>query len=177
MTINRTALAGILLAVAYLLPSAVAAQSLALFTTITYSPQDNSPPPPDALAVFDATIDVTGLAYAPDTVTISIPRPQGNFSTSVQLEHMDRREGYFDGVAIPGLPPEQFSYTWSGRGNGYDLRLTVHRGDALGVLSGAVGRFGIGWSQVKEINMNYYRPDFICAHNFDDNASCIYDDF
>ncbi len=90
---------------------------------------------------------------------------------------MDRREGFYNGDPIPGFPPEQFSYTWSGRGNGYELSLTVHRGNALGVLSGAVGRFGIGWTQVKEVNLRYYLPDFICAHDFEDNTPCTYDDF
>ena len=62
-------------------------------------------------------------------------------------------------IPVPGFPPELFSYTWTGQGDGYDLRLTIHHGHAVGVLSGPQGRFGIAWQQVKELRVDYFLMD------------------
>lgn len=152
------------------------ADPLNLFTRITYSGTDNSPPPADSLAVYESILDVSGLAYMPTEVAVRIPRENGDVVANVRLDHMNRREGFTerdpvgcnqdipppgacDIVPHPGLPANQFSYTWDGRGDGYDLRLTIHRGYAVGVVWGSAGRFEIKWNQLKELRMAYFRSD------------------
>ena len=150
------------------------AEPLNLFTQLTYSGSDNSPPPPDSLAVYDSRLDVTGLAGMPTEVAVSIPRETGNVIATLQLERMDRREGFGERdpwacdqgdisaceiIPYPDLPADLFSYTWIGQGDGYDLRLTIHHGNAIGVLSGSAGRFAISWHTVKELRVGYFRSD------------------
>jgi peptidyl-Asp metalloendopeptidase len=165
-------LAGLLLATGIDVanPSA-AADRIDLFTEITLSGSDT---PPDSLAVYDVALDITGLAGMPDIVAVRIPHADADVTASVRLERMDRREGFGERdfwaciqgdptgceiIPVPGFPPEQFSYTWTGQGDGYDLRLTIHRGNAVGVLSGPQGRFGLEWKQVKELRIDYFLID------------------
>lgn len=65
-----------------------------LFTRIQYSGTDNSPPPPDALTVYDTALDVSGLAWMPDEVAVRIPRKGGDVAVTIRRERMDRREGF-----------------------------------------------------------------------------------
>jgi len=167
---------GVLLASLFLtagidIENSSAVDRIDLFTEIALS---GSEPPPDSLAVYDSALDVTGLAGMPEVVAVQIPRADGILTASVQLERMDRREGFGERdawacihgdprgceiIPYPELPPELFSYTWIGQGGGYDLRLTIHRGNAVGVLSGPQGRFGIEWKQVKELRADYFLID------------------
>lgn len=133
------------------------AEPLNLFSNIVYSADGNSPPPEDSLAVYDSSLDISGLAGMPDLIAVNIPRPGDALSATIRLESMIRREGFTERdpagcnsenpppgaceiVPYPELPADQFSYTWTGRGDDYDLRLTVHRGHATGVFSGPRGR-------------------------------------
>jgi metallopeptidase family M12-like protein len=148
-----------------------AAERIDLFTEIAVS---GSEPPPDSLAVYDSALDIAGLAAMPAVVAVQIPRADDDLTASVRLERMDRREGFGERdfwacmrgdpsgceiIPVPGFPVEAFSYTWIGQGDGYDLRLTIHHGHAVGVLSGPPGRFGIGWRQVKELRIEYFHMD------------------
>lgn len=127
------------------------AQPLDLFTSLVYAGDGNSPPP-DSYAVYSSTLAVAGLAAMPSDVAVRVPLSLGGeVAATLHLESMDRREGFTerdplscgsehpepgacDTVPYPDLPIEQFSYTWIGQGDGYDLRLTVHRGHAIGVF-------------------------------------------
>lgn len=130
-----------------------------------------SPPPIDSLAIWNATIDVTGLAAMPEQVLVEIPGENGDIAAVVHRERMDRREGFgprdpwaceqgdpsgCEIVPTPGYPAELFSYTWIGRGEGYDLRLTIHHGHAAGVFSGSGARFGIEHGYLKELRVAYF---------------------
>jgi len=152
----------------------VQAAPLSLFTHITHSGSNNSPPPPDSLAVYDSTLDVVGLAGMPSEVLVQIPRELGDVVATLTLERMIRREGFAERdawacsqgdvaacelIPYPGLPANKFSYTWIGKGNDYFLRLTVHLGHAVGVIWGPNGRFEIQWNQMKELRMAYFRSD------------------
>lgn len=156
--------------------SAIHAEPLPLFTKIVYAGGAMSPLPEDSLGIYDSNLNIAGLAGMPDTLAVSIPRPNGAISATVQLERMIRREGYTERdpagcnspspppgaceiVPSPGLPTDQFSYTWTGQGDGYDLRLTVHRGYAIGVLAGPGHRFEIRWNSMKELRLDYFRLD------------------
>lgn len=72
----------------------VQAAPLSLFTHITPSGSNNSPPPPDSLAVYDSTLDVVGLAGMPSEVLVQIPRELGDVVATLTLERMIRREGF-----------------------------------------------------------------------------------
>ncbi len=150
------------------------AEALPLFTQLTYSQADNSPPPEDALAIWTSQLDIAGIATMPADIFVQIPRDAGDVVASVHLESMDRREGFGERdadacvhgdpsgceiIPYPDFPAELFSYTWVGQGDGYDLRLTVHHGHAVGVLSGPKGRFGIGWHTLKELRVTYFKTD------------------
>lgn len=150
------------------------ARPTSLFTHIAYSGSNNSPPPADSLAVYDSTLDVVGLAGMPSEVSVQIPRALGDVVATFKLDRMVRREGFAERdawacsqgnapacelIPYPGLPANKFSYTWFGEGNGYFLRLTVHLGNAVGVIWGPKGRFEIKWSQLKELRMAYFRSD------------------
>lgn len=152
------------------------ADPLPLFSNIVYSADGSSPPPEDSLGVYDSTLNIAGIAGMPDAITVSIPRPGGVVSATVHLESMIRREGFTerdpvgcgsdapppgacDIIPYPGLPANQFSYTWTGQGNGYDLRLTVHQGYVVGVLAGPGNRFEIRWNTLKELRLDYFRLD------------------
>lgn len=121
----------------------------------------------------------------PEVVAVQIPRREGDISVSIGLERMDRREGFGERdpwaclrgdptgceiVPYPGLPPELFSYTWIGQGDSYDLRLTVHHGYAVGVLSGPAGRFFIDWKHVKYLRLDYFMVDDSIADEGPDRA-------
>ena len=175
-------LAGLLMASEIDVASISGADRVDLFTGIALS---GSEPPPDSLAVYDSTLDITGLAGMPDVVDVQIPRADGDLTAAVRLERMDRREGFRERdfwacirgdstgcaiIPVPGFPPEQFSYTWTGQGDGYDLRLTIHRGNAVGVLSGPKGRFGLAWKQVKELRVEYFLIDDSMAEGGLDEA-------
>jgi metallopeptidase family M12-like protein len=167
-------LAGLMLAMGSHVASAGSTDPINLFTEITPPGPDDPPPPEDSLVVYRSTLDINGLAGMPDIVRVRIPRTGGDLTASVRLERMDRREGFGERdfwaciqgdptgceiIPVPGFPPEQFSYTWTGQGDGYDLRLTIHHGNAVGVLSGPKGRFGIEWKQVKELRVEYFLID------------------
>lgn len=156
--------------------SAVHAEPLPLFTNVVYAGDAISPLPEDSLGIYDSNLNIAGLAGMPDTLTVSIPRPSGAISATVRRESMVRREGFTerdpvgcnsdapppgacDTVPYPGLPANQFSYTWTGQGDGYDLRLTVHRGYAIGVLAGPSHRFEIRWNSMKELRLDYFQLD------------------
>lgn len=153
---------------------ALHAQVVPLFTQLSYSEADNSPPPEDALAIWTSSLDIAGLAAMPDEVLVHIPREDGDVLATIHLENMDRREGFGERdayacahgdpsgceiIPFPDFPAEGFSYTWIGQGDSYDLRLTVHRGHAVGVLSGPKGRFGISWDTLKELRVEYFKTD------------------
>lgn len=155
---------------------AAQADSLNLFTNIIYSADGSSPPPEDSLAVYETTLDVAGVAGMPDAIAVSIPSPGGAIFATVRRERMIRREGFTERdpvgcnsdapppgaceiVPYPGLPENQFSYTWTGQGDGYDLRLTIHRGYAFGVLAGPNHRFEFHWNSLKELRLEYFRLD------------------
>lgn len=108
----------------------------------------------------------------PTEIAIRIPRRNGDVIATVRLERMERREGFTERdpwacdqgdpqaceiIPYPELPPSLFSYSWLGRGDGYDLRFTMHRGYAGGVLDGPAGRFDLAWSQLKELKLEYFR--------------------
>lgn len=150
------------------------ADPLPLFTKIALSGDGNSPPPVDSLALYDSTLDVSGMAGMPGEVTVRIPRAAGEVVATIRMKSMDRREGFTerdpvgcssnapppgacDLVPYPDLPANQFSYTWVGWGDGHDLRLTIHRGYAVGVLVGPGYRFEIRWSRIKELRQEYFR--------------------
>ncbi len=152
---------------------AAAAQDrpLELFTSLVYS---DAPPPPDSFSQWASALDVVGVANMPTVIAIHIPRQGGNLDVNISLENMDRREGFGERdpwacengdlsgctiIPFPGFPADEFSYTWSGQGNGYDLRLTVHRGNAVGVITGQIGRFAITWNLLKELNQSFFRMD------------------
>jgi hypothetical protein len=152
------------------------AQPLDLFTSLVYA-GDGNLPPPDSYAVYSSTLAVAGLAAMPSDVVVRVPLSLGGeVAATLHLESMDRREGFTerdplscgsehpepgacDTVPYPDLPIEQFSYTWIGQGDGYDLRLTVHRGHAIGVLSGPGNRFEIQWNTLKELRVEYFHVD------------------
>ena len=142
-----------------------------LFQSIQVSHAGNSPPPPDTIKLYESALNIQGVAQRPVSISIVIPRPSGDLTVVAQLESMDRREGFAerdaDGcqngnlagceiVPIPGFPDDQFSYTWTGQGDGYDLRLTVHHGSVVGVLSGPAGRFAISARVVKELRVDFF---------------------
>jgi hypothetical protein len=171
MQVQSALLTASFLAAAAHVENSSAAGRIDLFTEITLS---GSEPPPDSLAVYDSALNITGLAGMPDFVAVRIPRADGVLAASVRRERMDRREGFGErdlracmrgdptGCEIippPVFPPELFSYAWIGQGDGYDVRLTIHRGHAVGVLSGVRGRFGIAWRQVKELRVDYFHMD------------------
>lgn len=150
------------------------AEPLELFTHLVYDGGAMSPPPPDSLAIYASSMDVSGLAGAPAEVAIGIPSALGELQATLHLERMDRRDGFAERdswacsqgdvsaceiIPVPGLPADQFSYTWTGQGGGYDFRLTVHHGTAIGVLAGPKGRFEIRWDRVKELRQAYFRTD------------------
>ena len=129
------------------------ANSLELFTRIERRDQT---PPADALTVYDSEIDVRGIAWMPDEVAVRIPRDREDVNVVITRERMDRREGFTERdpvgcnsdkpppgaceiIPYPELPLEQFSYSWVGRSDLYDLRLTIHRGQAIGILVGPAG--------------------------------------
>jgi hypothetical protein len=168
--------AGILLATGVVARSQ-SAKPVDLFTEILSAPPTD--PPEDSLAVYPSTLDIHGLAAMPDVVRVRIPRRDGDLVASVQLERMDRREGFGERdtwacihgdvtgceiIPYPGYPQELFSYTWIGQGDGYDLRLTIHHGHAVGVLVGRAGRFGIEWRQTKELRVEYFLVDDTIAN-------------
>lgn len=148
------------------------AEPVDLFAAI--APPSGDPPPEDSLAVYPSAIAVEALAAMPDIVRIRIPRAQGAIDASVHLEHMDRREGFAERdlraclrgdpggceiIPVPGFPVDAFSYTWIGQGDGFDLRLTIHHGYAVGVIVGPPGRFAVEWVRVKELRVDYFRMD------------------
>lgn len=149
------------------------AEPVPLFNNIEWNSVPFSPPLPDALNTYFSAINVQGLAHAPAQVTVRIPRPLGAVDVTIDLESMVRRGGFSerDGsrcfltgdpiaceiIPIPNLPDDQFSYRWSGRGQGYDLRLNVRNGHAVGSIVGAAGRFQIAWRGIKELRMEYFR--------------------
>ncbi|MEP7044202.1 MAG: M12 family metallo-peptidase [Dokdonella sp.] len=152
---------------------AAAAQDrpLELFTSLVYS---DAPPPPDSFSQWASALDVVGVANMPTVIAVHIPRQGGNLDVNISLENMDRREGFGERdpqacdrgdlsgceiIPIPGFPVDEFSYTWSGQGNGYDLRLTVHRGNAVGVITGEIGRFAIAWNSLKELNQAFFETN------------------
>ena len=156
------------------LPQAANAGTTELFTELTYSGEDNSPPPVDAVAVYNATLNVAGLANMPPTVRVLVPRAEGDINVDIDLEVMDRREGFGERdplacdqgdldaceiVPIPNYPEAMFSYTWNGESDGYELRLTIHHGNAVGVLAGPRHRYEIRWDRLKEIRQDYFRTD------------------
>lgn len=155
---------------------ATRADPLPLFTQVALSGDGNSPPPVDSLALYDSTLDVSGMAGTPSEVTVRIPRAAGEILATIRMKSMDRREGFIerdpvgcnsdspppgacDLIPYPGLPASSFSYTWVGWGDGHDLRLTIHRGYAVGVLVGPGYRFDIRWSKLKELRQDYFRTD------------------
>jgi len=44
---------------------------------------------------------------------------------------------------IPGLPDDQFSYTWAGGNDSYDVLLNVYKGRLNGLITGSQKRYGI----------------------------------
>jgi len=157
------------------LSSAASAEPVSLFSRIVWNAAPFSPPLPDAIDTFWSTLDIQGLATMPEQIAVGIPRVRGEpVNVVVTLESMDRRSGFVqrDGwacdhgdptgceiIPAPNLPDDQFSYTWVGQGQGYDLRLTVHAGHAVGILVGAAGRFSISRGMVKELNRDFFRLD------------------
>lgn len=126
------------------------------------------------IGAMDSSLDVTGLADMPTEVGVLIPREGSDVAATIHLQRMDRREGFGerDGYACahgdprgceiipyPDFPTALFSYTWVGQGDGYDLRLTLHHGHAVGVLAGPQGRFAISWDRLKELRVDYFRTD------------------
>lgn len=57
------------------------------------------------------------------------------------------------------MPENLFSYSWLGRGGDYDLRLSIHRGNAIGILVGPAGRFAVSWHLAKELRLEYFNMD------------------
>jgi hypothetical protein len=171
MHVLKTFVAGCLI---LLMAQVACASPLPLFTSLKSADTGGMPLPEDSLALWDSALDITGLAGMPNEVAVSIPRQDGDVSATIRLESMDRREGFGERdadacvhgdprgceiIPYPDFPAESFSYTWIGQGDGYDLRLTVHHGHAVGVLSGPQGRFAIAWDTLKELRQAYFRTD------------------
>lgn len=156
-------------------PAFAGSQPVPLFSDIKWNSAPLSPPIPDALEIYYSTIDIPALAAMPEQVRVQIPRPHGGaIDIVVSLEASDRRDGFVqrDGwschqgdpvgcelIPIPNLPADQFSYRWSGRGDGYELRINIHRGHVIGIVAGAAGRFALSREVVKELRMEYFRLD------------------
>lgn len=123
----------ILTTLASALPIVAAAEPVALFNQIEWNSQPVSPPLPDTLNTYLSTINIQGLATMPNQVTVRIPRPNEGVEVTIDLESMDRRIGFVERdplacdrgdptgceiIPIPDFPDDQFSYRWSGRGQG-----------------------------------------------------------
>lgn len=165
------------LAVAFALcvTTVVSAEPVDLFNEIVWNAAPFTPPLPDALDTFWSTLDVQAVAAMPSQIRVRIPRVKGEpVDAIVAFESMDRRDGFVqrDGwacehgdpagcetIPAPNLPDDQFSYTWTGQGSGYDLRITVHHGHVVGILIGPAGRFSISQRMVKELDRDFFRLD------------------
>lgn len=134
-----------------------------LYTEIS-PPSPDEMPPPTAFAVYTSTVNHEALKEDPASIVVSIPRPQGTLTVTVQRQQFITRSGFSgtDDSPLPGAAPETFSYTWTGADADYRLRVTFHRGAVSGVFSGPVGRFLITTTKTHEL-----RPDAFPA---DDSA-------
>jgi hypothetical protein len=117
--------------------------------------------PPTAVAVYASTINHEGIKANPASITISIPRSGGALSVTVQRQQFIPRSGFSatDQSPLPGAPATQFAYTWTGSGEGYNLRLTFQFGAVAGILVGPDGRFLIGTPSTHEMNLAAYPLD------------------
>lgn len=151
------------------------ADPINLFSRIKLSDSGESPPP-DTLAAYDSALDIRGIASMPDEIVVRIPRADGDLVATIRRERMDRREGYVDRDPVgcnsdkpppgacdqipdPDGPENGFSYSWVGRGSDYDLRLSIHRGNAIGILVGQAGRFAVSWGLTKQLRLEYFNMD------------------
>lgn len=162
-------------------PTPASVATADLFASLVYSEDENNPPPEDSFAIYDSTLNIRDIAAIPQAVRAKIPSVNGDQFVTVKRLTWSQRDGFAERdsqacdhgdisgceiIPIPELPVEQFSYDWVGRGDGYDLRLTIHHGYAIGVLTDGTKRFFLSWNSVKDINLAYFWLD----DSFDDRS-------
>jgi peptidyl-Asp metalloendopeptidase len=159
------------LAVCFLACSAAQANDPpALFIEVT--PGGDASPAEAYHGVWSVTINAEELKQPVQEITLNLPDQP---PVVIRLEHWEPRAGYileFDdegnahNVPDPEARPEDFSWLWYGKGDGWTVSLTLHQGIVAGRATSADFRYGLEprpgpITQLGLINSSYWKthPD------------------
>ncbi|GMV31745.1 MAG: hypothetical protein AMXMBFR59_38700 [Rhodanobacteraceae bacterium] len=137
-----------------------------LFTKAT---PGGDPSPADAYrGVWSVSINADQLKNRLPEITLNLPNES---PIVVRLEHWEPRKGYvieldeqgnYQTVPDPNAGPEDFSWLWYGRGEGWTVSLTMHQGIVAGRATSEQFRYGLeprpgAITQLGLINSDYWK--------------------
>ena len=126
-------------------------------------------PPITSNALYSVEINFDGLKDFPESLTLSLPNDE---EFTIGLTRFLHRSGYLFRIDEdpPGTPPvrpnpnaelSDFSYSWQGTNDEYDVLLTVNKGILIGLIAGNEKRYTIKLDQESESTyiMSDVRPE------------------
>ncbi|HJU41074.1 MAG TPA: M12 family metallo-peptidase [Tahibacter sp.] len=125
-------------------------------------------PPTQFMYTFNAVFNMTALRAPAQSIVLNLPT---GVNVVVPLETFQPRAGYLfydiDGdqideiVVDPSAQPEDFSWRWYGRAQGWTVALTTERGVIAGRISGPNGNYAVtprnGHVELGKVNSDHWK--------------------
>jgi hypothetical protein len=144
------------------------AQSPELFIEI--SPGGDASPAEAYNDLWSVELNAEQLRNPVQSITLNLP---GQPEAQIQLQHWEARRGYItyeddEGVVHtipdPKAGPDDFSWLWYGKGEGWTVSLTMHKGVIAGRVSSAERRYGLEPRPERVTQLGWINSDYWTTH-------------